>query len=187
MPHTRTSGEAIIPHWPSPTPSSQHDGHIPSPPRHKDARIVPGKPKAQSLVTEGSNLRYPRNVPWDSLGTEGIKHLHYHLQWSATVSPRQRGVSPGGGGEGRGLPLRQIAFRKGEGRRVSLSLSTTTSLNPTLTSCFVCTNLHNVHVCHGSWAGFSLSSGVAVIGTQPCGRTEGQSYLVSGLGFGSPY
>jgi hypothetical protein len=69
------------------------------------------------------------------------------LPGDATAGPRQRGVSPGGGGGGRRLPPRQIAFREGGGRRVSFPLST--SHNPTLATCCVCTNPH-VHVCHGS-------------------------------------
>ena len=60
---------------------------------------------------------------------------------------------------------------------------------PRLATCFTCSNPH-VHVCHGSYVlgwFYSLSSGVAVIGSQPCGRTEGWHYFVSGLGSASPY
>ena len=39
--------------------------------------------------------------------------------------------------------------------------------------------LHPLAMALASWAGFSLSSGVAVIGSQPYGRAEGLGYLVS--------
>ena len=86
-------------------------------------RHNPWEPKAQSLGTEGLNLRYPRSVPWDSSGTEGLNHLHYRLQWSATASPRQRGVSPGGGGGGEGATPPADRVQGGGGSKGLTSLS----------------------------------------------------------------
>jgi hypothetical protein len=100
------------------------------------------------------------------------------LPRSATSSPRQRGVSPGAGGRGGGYPLGRSRSGRG-GVEGSHFLSPHHSIRHAHSMLLVCTNLH-VHVCqHGSSAGFSLSSGVAVIGSQPCGRAEGWRRVVA--------
>ena len=79
--HTHLRGNSSAPLTALDPPISQPQAsatigvHFRPKPEGTILRHNPWEPKAQSLGTEGLNLRYPRNVPWDSLVTEGLNHL----------------------------------------------------------------------------------------------------------------